>query len=83
MGISSKQEQEMKVYSLLGFVEYEGSDLVGVFGSLEELQKCLDDRSNRWWYDQMGFVLSELGDKIDVLEQVEYISFLRNGKEVG
>ena len=73
----------MKVYSLLGFVDYEGSDLVGVFDSLEELQKCLDDRSNRWWYDQMGFVLSELGDKIDVLEQVEYISFLRNGREVG
>jgi hypothetical protein len=42
MGISSKQEQEMKVYSLLGFVDYEGSDLVGVFGSLEELEKCVD-----------------------------------------
>lgn len=65
----------MKVYSLLGFIDYEGSDLVGVFGSLDDLMECV--KSKKWFYDDMGYVESELGQQVDVLEMVEYIEFLR------
>ena len=69
----------MKVYSLLGFVSYEGSELFGVFGSLEDLMKCV--REGKWYSDQLGYVESELGEKVDVLSVVEYVSFVRyNGK---
>lgn len=65
----------MKLYSLLGFVDYEGSDLVGVFGSVENVLMCV--KENEWYYDQMGYVESELGGKIDdVLGEVEYVSFV-------
>ncbi len=71
----------MKVYSLLGFVSYEGSELFGVFGSVEDLMKCV--REGRWFCDELGYVESELGEKVDVLSVVEYVSFVRyNGKVV-
>jgi len=70
----------MKVYSLLGFVDYEGSDLIGVFGSVEDVLKCV--REGKWYYDEMGYVESKLGEKVDVLGQVEYVSFVRNGQLV-
>jgi hypothetical protein len=72
----------MKVYSLLGFVSYEGSDLIGVFGSVEDVMKCV--REGRWFCDELGYVESELGVKIeDVLGDVVYVSFVRyNGKVV-
>ena len=71
----------MKVYSLLGFVSYEGSELFGVFGSLEDLMKCVDE--GKWYCDELGYVESELGEKVDVLSVVEYVSFVRyNGKLV-
>ena len=71
----------MKVYSLLGFVDYEGQDLLGVFGSLEDLMKFVEvERQDRSHYkaeslgfDSLGYVVSELGSKVDVLEQVEYL----------
>lgn len=64
----------MKVYSLLGFFDYEGSDLVGVFGSLDDLMECV--KSRKWLgYDNMGYVESELGQQVDVLEQVVYVVF--------
>lgn len=65
----------MKVYSLLGFIDYEGSDLVGVFGSVEDVMECV--KSKKWFYDDMGYVESELGQQVDVLEMVEYIEFER------
>lgn len=69
----------MKVYSLLGFVSYEGLELFGVFGSLEDLMKCV--REGKWYCDELGYVESELGEKVDVLSVVEYVSFVRyNGK---
>lgn len=65
----------MKLYSLLGFVDYEGSTFVGVFGSVENVLMCV--KENKWYYDNMGYVESELGDKIDdVLGEVEYVSFV-------
>ena len=71
----------MKVYSLLGFVDYEGQDLLGVFGSLEDLMKFVEvERQDRSHYkaeslgfDSLGYVVSELGSKVDVLDEVEYL----------
>ena len=71
----------MKVYSLLEFVDYEGSSLVGVFGSVEDVMKCVEE--GKWYCDELGYVESELGDKVDVLGEVEYVSFVRyNGQRV-
>jgi hypothetical protein len=71
----------MIVYSLLGFNDYEGSDLVGVFHRIVDLQKVVQD--DKWYYDDMGFVESRLGEKIDdVLGRVEYVSFTRFNGEV-
>jgi hypothetical protein len=68
----------MKVYSLLGFIDYEGSVLLGVFGSVEDVLRCVESGKGSLWYDQMGYVESELGDQIeDVLEVVEYVEFHR------
>lgn len=69
----------MKVYSLLGFVDYEGSDLLGVFGSVEDLMKFVGSmerqKDGRYeYFDQLGYVESELGQRIeDVLGVVEYL----------
>ena len=80
-GHSKEKENKMKVYSLLGFVDYEGSDLLGVFGSLEDLMKFVEVerqdrshyRSEKLGFDDLGYVVSELGQKIDVLGEVEYL----------
>jgi len=73
----------MKVYSLLEFVNYEGSDLLGVFGSVEDVLKCVKSKNGKWYCDHLGYVESELGEKIDVLGEVEYVSFVRyNGQLV-
>jgi hypothetical protein len=74
----------MKVYSLLEFVDYEGrtSDLVGVFGSVEDVLKCVESGNGKWFCDDLGYVESELGDKIDdVLGKVEYVSFVNYRNE--
>jgi len=66
----------MKVYSLLGFFDYEGSTLVGVFGSVEDVIECVKSVTDHWYYHDMGYVESELGEKIDdVLQVVEYVDF--------
>jgi hypothetical protein len=73
----------MKVYSLIEFVDYEGSDLVGVFGSVEDVLKCVENGNGKWYCNDLGYVESELGEKIrDVLGVVEYVSFVnyRNKK---
>lgn len=73
----------MKVYSLLGFVDYEGSELVGVFGSVEDVMKCVSKGSGKWFYNSMGYVESELGEEIDdVPGVVEYVEFVRYSWEV-
>ena len=70
----------MKVYSLLGFVDYEGSDLVGVFGSFDDLMECVMQGNGSWFYQDLGYVVSELGEKIeDVLGVVEYVEFNSKG----
>lgn len=81
-GHSKEKETKMKVYSLLGFVDYEGQYLLGVFGSLEDLMKFVEverqdrshyHRSEKLGFDDLGYVVSELGQKIDVLGEVEYL----------
>ena len=68
----------MKVYSLLSFVDYEGSDLVGVFGSVEEVLKCVESGNGKWSCDDMGYVESKLGVKVeDVMGSVKYVKFER------
>ena len=74
----------MKVYSLLGFNDYEGSDFVGVFGSVEDVMKCVDSGNGKWYFDDMGYVESELGVKVeDVLGSVEYVEFKRYTYKLG
>ena len=71
----------MQVYSLLGFLDYEGQDLLGVFGSLEDLQKFVEVKREQYsgsrkellGFDQLGYVVSELGSQVDVLAEVEYM----------
>ena len=74
----------MKVYSLIEFVDYEGSDLVGVFGSVEDVLKCVEDGNGKWYCDHLGYIESELGDKVNVLGEVVYVDFVdyRNKKRV-
>jgi hypothetical protein len=73
----------MQVFSLLGFTDYEGSDLVGVFGSLDEVLSCVDN--GLWYCDSLGYIVSELGQVLDdVLGSVEYVPFKRfSGELVG
>ena len=73
----------MKVYSLLSFIDYEGSDLEGVFGSVEDLLKCVESGNGKWHAHDLGYVESELGEKLDdVLGKIVYVSFVnfRNEK---
>lgn len=68
----------MKVYSLLGFNDYEGSELVGVFESVEDVMKCVESDNGKWFFDDMGYVESELGVKVkEILGSVEYVEFER------
>ena len=68
----------MKVYSLLEFVDYEGSDLVGVFGSVEDVMKCVESGNGQWFCDSLGYVVSNLGEKVeDVSGSVVYVEFER------
>ena len=68
----------MKVYSLLGFVDYEGSDLLGVFGSVEDLMKFVRSmerqKDGRYeYFDHLGYVECELGQRVYTLKDVEYL----------
>ena len=75
----------MKVYVLQGFTDYEGAELVGVFGSVEDVLQCVESGKGSWWYDQMGYIESEVGitvvgDKfkpLDVDSLIEYVKFHR------
>lgn len=73
----------MKVYSLLSFIDYEGSELEGVFESVEDVLKCVESGNGKWHAHDVGYVESELGEKLDdVLGKIVYVSFVnfRNEK---
>lgn len=61
----------MKVYSVLLSVQYEGEDLLGVFGSREEAFSFA--RQQEWRYGDYGVVESELGQSIDFHAMVEWV----------
>lgn len=78
--------KQMKVFSLVGCYDYEGSTLLGVFGSLGDLKEFVAKeilrrhaagrwlRADRLGYDQLGYVESELGQEIDQDEMIEYFN---------
>ena len=61
----------MIVYSVLRHVDYEGEDLLGVFGSREEALLFAQARVDRW--SSMGIVASELGQTVDFYDMVEWV----------
>ena len=72
-GHSKEKEQEMQVYSLVGYVDYEGSDLLGVFGSLEDLMQFYGQSLSVRGFHQVGYIVSELGQGVDVYRDVVYL----------
>ena len=70
----------MKVFSLVGGFDYEGENLLGVFGSKEDLMKFIEQEKSKQvrrpetlGYDTLGYVESELGQPIDFYGEVEYL----------
>ena len=70
----------MKVYSLMGGYDYEGHNLLGVFGSEEDVFKFVESekpkhryRPELLGYDSLGYVESELGQPLDFDGQVEWL----------
>jgi hypothetical protein len=61
----------MKVYSVLRHVDYEGQDLLGVFGSREEALVFARSKMEQW--SEIGLVESELGQEVDFYGQVEWV----------
>ena len=65
----------MRVYSVLLSVQYEGEDLLGVFGSREEALEFV--RSQEYFqqrlYGDYGVVESELGQPIDFHAMVDWV----------
>jgi len=58
----------MKLYSLMGSFDYEGSELLGVFGSMEDLMKHY--KSLNGSFDSYGYVESELGQGVSWVDVV-------------
>ena len=68
----------MKVYSLLGGMDYEGTTLLGVFASREDVLQYVEQekpncRNVLLGYDSLGYVESELGQPIDFHGEVEWL----------
>jgi hypothetical protein len=67
----------MKVYSVMGYTQYEGFEFFGVFGSREEAVSWLKSYEGyqRRWGDSYGVIESELGERVDTHDQIEYVDF--------
>lgn len=65
----------MKVYSVLKHVDYEGCDLLGVFGSREEAVSFAKSHEyfEKYRDTQFGVVESELGQEVDFYGMVEWV----------
>lgn len=65
----------MKVYSVLKHVDYEGCDILGVFGSREEAMSFAKSHEHFGKYrdTEFGVVESELGQEIDFYEMVDWV----------
>lgn len=67
----------MKVYSVIEVVEYEGSSLLGVFGSKQEavdFAKSQESYVEKWSSYGMSVVESELGQAVDMYRDIEWIA---------
>ena len=63
----------MKVYSVVGSVQYEGDDLLGIFASREDALKFIEAQKESMFYEQYGIVKSELGQPVDVDLMADWI----------
>ena len=66
----------MKVYSVLEVIDYEGSSLLGVFGSRDEAVqyvKSYEGYVRQWLGYSYGYIESELGQAIDQYGQYDEI----------
>jgi hypothetical protein len=63
----------MKVYSVMRHVQYEGEDLLGVFGSREDAEKYVSRQEDKKDYYDFGIVESELGQEIDFHRMVDWV----------
>lgn len=61
----------MLVYSVLRHVQYEGEDLLGVFGSREDAVVFAKSKVDQW--SDVGIVESELGQPVDFYHMVEWV----------
>ena len=49
----------MKVFVLVGSVDHDGEEILGVFSSVEEVLAYVKDKT--FWFDRMGYTSCELG----------------------
>lgn len=65
----------MLVYSVLCSVDYEGQDLLGVFGSREEAVQFARSQQGfgQWPGHSWGVVESQLGQPVDFYQDVEWV----------
>jgi hypothetical protein len=65
----------MKIYSVILSVDYEGEDLLGVFGSREDAVEFIKSQESyqKKWYGDYGVVESELGQPIDTHGMVDWV----------
>lgn len=66
----------MIVYSVLEQVDYEGCDLLGVFGSREDAERFIrghDGFVRQYPGHSYGYVESQLGQPVDFYRDVVYV----------
>ncbi len=56
----------MKVYSLIGFMDFEAAEMLGVFASVSDLLSAFEANKDSWNYDGFGYVESVLGQVVDI-----------------
>jgi hypothetical protein len=61
----------MQVYSVLRHIQYEGCDLLGVFGSQEQAVEFARGQLDQW--SDVGVVASELGQPVDFYSDVDWV----------
>lgn len=69
----------MQVFTLMGSWDYEGDQLVGVFGSEQSVRNHV--QSKTWGYDSMFFTVSEIGEPVDIWTNNNPVSFTRQNNE--
>lgn len=49
----------MKVFTLVGSIDYDCDEVLGVFGSVEEVLEYVKGKT--YWFDRMGYIVCEVG----------------------